>query len=134
MVPALRVGLAGLAVVFGCEDNPEPPEGLGESPISIIEIILTPKSPVPGDTISLTAIITGEEMNIGDFPVVKWTASAGSFLEDDQLSVRWESPPTSGLFGITCKATNSINSTTASTQVFVGTPRREGCRRNSHHR
>ncbi len=122
---AALVPLAGLlvfAVVAGCEDNPELPSGDEPKGIVLDEIILTPKSPEPGDTIFLTAVITSSGANVVEFPTVTWTVSDGVLLESSQLSVRWWANVASGLYTVDCRATNSVNSVTASTQVFVASP------------
>jgi len=127
-VARLLVSLLAAGAMAACsEDEPGITDADPEA-IRIDEIIVSPKSPTPGDTVMLTAVITATDAdgnpvtNPGDFPSVSWTANGGAFLESNQAFVRWVAPAQSQLFGITCTATNSINTTSLTTAVFVSTP------------
>jgi hypothetical protein len=122
-----RVWLVGVAMIAaailvgGCGDDEENPtdEGGATAPIAIETIIASPKAGSPGDTLLLSVIVTSDEPNEGDIPVVAWTASGGAFLEDDQSSVRWIAGD-NGIYQVTARATNSINSVSSVANVFVG--------------
>ena len=122
-----RVWLVGVALIAaailmgGCGDDEETPtdEGGATAPIKIETIIASPKAGSPGDTLLLSVIVTSDEPNEGDIPVVAWTASGGAFLEDDQSSVRWIAGD-NGIYQVTARATNSINSVSSTANVFVG--------------
>jgi hypothetical protein len=119
MVLAAAGLLAG--ALTGCDDSGD--NGMGpasEGPIRVSTIIVNPKSPAPGDTIQLTAVITSDSLNVGIFPAVTWSANDGIFLESNQTSVRWVAPTMSTLVTVSVTATTSINSAKASTPVFVG--------------
>lgn len=105
----------------GCSDNGTGTDG-GESqgPIRVSTIIVSPKSPAPGDTIQLTAVIVSDSANVGLFPTVSWSASDGQLLQSDEVSVFWVAPTLSKLVTVSVTATNSINSSSASATVFVG--------------
>ena len=123
-----RVWLVGVALIAaagilagGCDDEKETPtdEGGPTSPIQIDNIIAAPKAGSPGDTLVISAIVTSSTPNEGDIPTMAWTASGGAFLEDDQASVRWIAPD-NGLYEISVRATNDVNSVTSTASVFVG--------------
>ncbi|UCG52444.1 MAG: PD40 domain-containing protein [Candidatus Latescibacterota bacterium] len=120
----LMIGLAALVgFSAGCSDD----EGGvtdgdgGSTAITIEAIIFNPKSPAPFDTMRATAIVTSESPNVGDFVSYSWTASGGTFLETNKSSVRWVAPTTSSVYALTVKASNSVNTATATEDVFVGT-------------
>jgi Tol biopolymer transport system component len=110
------------ALPFACEEGDELPTDIDTGPISLDEIIASPKSPAPGDTISLTAVVSSDSQNEGDFPDIVWSASGGAFIENNQQTVRWVAPNESRMFGISCKATNGVNSSSLSIEVFVSSP------------
>ncbi|HEU4928968.1 MAG TPA: hypothetical protein VFU38_03995 [Candidatus Krumholzibacteria bacterium] len=122
-----RVWLLGAAVVAavgvlvgGCDDEKTTPTENGTStPIQMETIIASPKAGSPGDTLLLSAIVTSSSPNEGDIPVMAWTATGGAFLEDDQSSVRWVAPE-NGIYQITARATNDVNSVSSTANVFVG--------------
>lgn len=110
-----------LAAVAACDDKktddtvaPTP------TPLKVEEIIASPKAAAPGDTITVTADIRSSSQNVGDIPVIKWTATGGSFVTDNTMTALWVSPPAPGLYVITVKATNAANSTSSSKTLFVG--------------
>jgi len=67
-----------------------------------------------------TAVVTASTPNLGDYVKYSWTGTGGTFIESNKSSVRWVAPTNSGVFNLTCKATNSVNSASASDDVFVG--------------
>jgi Tol biopolymer transport system component len=113
--------LALYVVVAGCSDD----EGTNdpvEGPMTISTIILNPKSSEPGDTVKATADIRGNNLP-GNFPSVKWTATDGTFLTDNLMSVDWVAPRPSDAAAVArlkCEATNSAGTTQLSADVFVG--------------
>lgn len=123
----IRIILTCVALVYmvaglvGCEDNGSGPDG-GESigPIEITSIIARPKSPAPGDTIQVTAVIVSDSANVGIFPSVTWSASGGVFLENGETTVRWVAPDVSTLISISVRAVTSVNTASRATTVFVG--------------
>lgn len=114
--------VATVLVVAACDDgkSPEEVEDDPSSPLEVTAVIFDPKVGVPNDTLLLTAVITSNSPNETDVPTVKWTASGGTFIEDDQQTVRWIAPGSSGIFTITARATNEANTATRNTDVFVG--------------
>ena len=74
-------------VVAGCsDDNPTDDGSRSDSkPISVDGIIINPKSPAPGDTVQLTAVVTSTSTNPGDFVQYSWSATGGSFMEDNKI-------------------------------------------------
>lgn len=114
--------LAATVVVFAsisCEDNPVDKKEVETGPIVITEIIASPKSPEPGDTVAFTAVVTGPEQNEGDFPRISWTATGGAFLETNLQTVHWVAPAQSSIYTVNCTATNSVNSASNDLQIFV---------------
>jgi len=117
----ILVALIGL-VVAACDDEKTPEEVINglTGPLTVSSLISDPKVGVPGDTLLFTAVITSGAPNEGDYPVLEWTADGGAFLEDDKQTVRWVAPNESGIFTITAKATNAVNSSTNQASVFIG--------------
>jgi hypothetical protein len=74
----------------------------------------------PGHTLLFTAVVTSSAENAGDFPKLSWTADGGSFVETNKQTVRWVAPANSGVFTVTAKATNTVNSASNTATVFVG--------------
>jgi hypothetical protein len=111
-----------MGFIAGCSDKDEGTVDTGPeaSAIKVEDIIFNPKSPAPGDTMRATAVVTASTANIGDFVSYSWTGTGGTFIETNKASVRWVAPTTSGVFNLSCKATNSVNSATGSDDVFVG--------------
>ncbi len=104
--------------VSGCgEDGPADVDGQ-ILPINVSMIILSPKSPAPGDTVQVTAVVTSDTLNF-EFPRYSWSASGGTFLESDQLSVRWVAPQTSDIYTISVTVENSVSTSSRSVDVFV---------------
>gem|GEM_PF-1737251 len=125
----VALGLVAAAAVSGCKNNkPGPITGLGPFAIRIDEIILSPRSPAPGDTVSCSAVIVATDgdgnpvTNAGDFPTLDWSANGGQFLEANKLTVRWIAPATSSLYQVECAAANAVNSTKRNIDVFVNNP------------
>ncbi len=105
-----------------CEDEKKPEEVVSgpTGPLTVSSLISNPKVGSPGDTLVLTAVVTSDAANEGDFPVMDWSANGGSFLEDDKQTVRWVAPNTPGVFTITARATNHVNSATGNVTLFSG--------------
>jgi WD40-like Beta Propeller Repeat len=111
----------GLLMACGEDSEENPVDGGGPtSAIDITDIIASPRAGGPGDTLLLSAIVTSDTPNEDEIPTMKWNASGGAFLEDNQTSVRWVAPNTGGVYRVIAKATNSVNSTSDSADVFVG--------------
>lgn len=120
-----RYGLLWVAAALGLlaacseEDSGSPTDGGGNSqPLTVEEILVSPKAGNPGDTLRLSAIVTSSDENVGDIPSIAWTATGGAFLEDDGSSVRWVAPA-SGTYVVTARATNTANTAQGSTDLFV---------------
>ena len=110
------------ALLGACSNNDSggsPTDGNTSVPIQVEEIIASPKSADPGDTLVLSAIVVSTPPNQSDIPTMSWTASGGAFLETDQTSVRWVAPAT-GVYTVTAKAKNTANSAQNSADIFVG--------------
>ena len=123
-----RFWLLGASIVLGmaltmaaCSDDKtsDITDGDASQPIAIQNIIASPKSASPGDTLMLSVIVVSDSPNVGDIPTVAWTASGGAFLENNQATVRWVAP-VGGVYSVTARATNSINSVSSTADVFVG--------------
>ncbi len=121
--------LLAAAAFSGCgKDKPGDQTGLGAFAIRVSELIVSPRSPLPGDTVTCAAIIIATDgdgnpvTNPGDFPSLQWRADGGQFLDNNKLTVRWVAPDTSALFLITCEATNAVNKAQRDADVFVSTP------------
>ena len=111
------------ALPFACEEGEDLPTGPEPGAITVDEIIANPKSPAPGDTIALTAVISSGSQNVGDFPTVTWSASGGAFIENNQQTVRWIAPNDTRMYEITCTAANGVTTNaTLSIDVFVSSP------------
>jgi WD40 repeat protein len=108
--------------VAACDDGKEaePVVSGPTGPLTVSSVVVNPNVATPGDTLLVTAVITSTAPNEGDFPVMDWTATAGSFVEDNAQTVRWVAPATSGTCTITARATNHVNSASGATTVFVG--------------
>ena len=118
MVAAFAV----LLIVVGCsDDSDEDTTGPGTSkPITVDGIIVNPKSPAPGDTVQLTAVVSSSSTNPGDFVSYSWSADGGTFIEDNLGSVRWVAPTNSTVYEVSVSAQNSVSSSANSEPVFVG--------------
>ncbi|HEX6791588.1 MAG TPA: hypothetical protein VF247_09790 [Candidatus Krumholzibacteria bacterium] len=117
-VLAAMIGIA----LAACEEDKQPEEVVSgpTAPLTVSSVISDPKVGEPGDTLVLTAVVTSSAPNEGDFPVMEWTANGGTFLEDNKQTVRWVSPDDPGVFTITAKATNHVNSASGSSTVYIG--------------
>lgn len=111
--------LTAVVVAAGCSDGGSNGNGPTDGVVSISSIIVNPKSAEPEDTISATAVLEGAAMP-GDFPSVQWTTTGGSFITDDEMSVRWIAPETPGVYRLTCRATSGETSDEMAVDVFVG--------------
>ena len=112
--------LMSLFIFYGCgEDEPTGP-GFVIAPINISTIIFSPKSPAPGDTVTLTAVITSDSLN-PEFPTISWAATGGILIDTDQVSVRWEAPMIPGFYSVTVSARNSVSSSTRVADILVNT-------------
>lgn len=114
--------IAALAVVGACSTKKTPDTGTAPTPtpLHVAQIIIQPQAAAPGDTLKFTADIRSSSQNVGDIPKTDWSASGGTFLENNELTVRWQAPTTSGVYDISVKATNAAGSAKQTAQVFVG--------------
>jgi Tol biopolymer transport system component len=121
VLTTMLLGIAfSMFALSGCGDD-DPTEAGGRiGPLEVTGIILSPKSPAPGDTVQLTAIVVSDTVNL-EFPTYAWSSTGGIFLESDQLSVRWIAPLSSAIYEISITARNSAGSSSLSSAVFVGT-------------
>ena len=114
---------AAFGALLGACDNGDsgtPADNSGDVvPIEVQEIIASPKSADPGDTLLLSAIVVSTPPNQNDIPTLSWTASGGAFLETNQTSVRWVAPA-GGVYTVTARAQNSVNTASNSADLFVG--------------
>lgn len=126
--PKRYIIVATLFAAFGallgaCSDDdggtPSDTGGGATQPLRVTEIIAAPKSASPGDTLLLSAIVESDPPNQTEIPTIAWTGSGGAFLETNQTSVRWVAP-TTGVYTVTARATNSVNTASNSADVFVG--------------
>jgi hypothetical protein len=119
-----RLLAAGLLLIAAaaCDDEKAPEDTTGgeSTPLSVEQIVVSPRVGEPGDTLLFTALLTSSSGNVGDIPSLSWTASGGTFVEDDELTVRWEAPATGGLYDISVRATNAANSASGTTRIFIG--------------
>ena len=117
----ILAALVGL-VVAACDDEKTPDEVVSgpTGPLTVSSLISDPKVGEPGDTLLFTAVVTSSAPNEGDYPVFEWTADGGTFIEDDKQTVRWVAPVDPGVFTITARATNHINSSSNQTSIFIG--------------
>ncbi len=120
VVGAALVAAFGLLWGSCSDDEGSPTDGGGPSfPITVQEIIASPKSAGPGDTLLLSAIVVSSSPNPDDVPTVSWTANGGSFLEDDQNSVRWIASA-NGVFNVVARAQNTVSASSDTLSLFVG--------------
>jgi hypothetical protein len=113
-------GLVGLALGACGKDEPVVDGGDGNStPLRVEQILTSPRTAAAGDTLVMTADVRSSSANPGDIPTLSWTATGGTFVEDDQLTVRWVAPATSDIYVITARATNSAGSASGTTDVLV---------------
>jgi Tol biopolymer transport system component len=114
--------LTAIVVAAGCSDD-ESSNGNGptDGVVEISTIIISPRSAEPEDTLAATAVLGGSAAP-GNYPSVQWSASGGSFVTDNEMSVRWIAPDNPGVFRLTCRATTGESSDEMSVDVFVGTP------------
>jgi hypothetical protein len=89
--------------------------------VSIATIIVNPKSAAPEDTLIVTAVLEGAATP-GSFPSVQWTSTGGSFVTDDEMSVKWIAPDVAGVYRLTCRATTGDSSDETAVDVYVGGP------------
>ncbi len=115
------VVVVALGMVLGaCDDEKSTPTDVDTSvPIQVTDIIASPKSADPGDTLLLSAIVVSSSPNESDIPVMQWSANGGAFLEDDETSVRWVAP-SAGIYAVTARAQNSVSSDADTADIFVG--------------
>lgn len=111
-----------LLALAACSEDKKPEEIVEGStgPITVESVINEPKVGAPGDTLLFTAVVTSSAENADDFPVYKWTADGGTFVEDNLQTVHWIAPATSGIYTVTAEATNDVNSATNHAIVFTG--------------
>ncbi|MEE9270991.1 MAG: hypothetical protein V3V49_12105 [Candidatus Krumholzibacteria bacterium] len=120
----LAAGALALTSLFvGCGDD-ETGGGVSgpeATAITVDGIVFNPKSPMPGDTMTATAVVMSGSLNVGDFVRFQWSDDIGGFLETNKTSVRWVAPDTiSGtVFTLRVRASNSISSATGSEPVMV---------------
>lgn len=108
-----------LFTLSGCGDDEPTDAGVQIHPLEVTAIILSPKAPAPGDTVQLTAVVVSDTVNL-EYPTYSWSSSGGVFLESNQVSVRWIAPLNSSIYTVSITAQNSVNSSTLSSAVFVG--------------
>jgi hypothetical protein len=115
--------VATVLVVAACSknDTPPPPTSGATGPLTVESVIFDPKVGLPGDTLLFTAVITSPSQNEGDYPVMEWTANGGKLVDTNRQTVRWAAPATPGVYTITAKATNDVNSSSNKASVYVGT-------------
>jgi hypothetical protein len=107
------------SVVSGCGKE-GPTESKQEStPLSIMDVIVQPKAPSPGEVVSFTVILSSTSQNAGDMPTYRWRTDCGRLLSDDRALVEWVAPDTSRICTITVTASNSVSSVEATRKVFV---------------
>lgn len=115
--------VATVLMVAACSKNDTPPD-TGTSgntgPLTVEGVIFDPKVGLPGDTLLFTAVITSPSQNEGDYPVMEWTANGGTLVDTNRQTVRWAAPVTPGVYTITAKATNGVNSSSNKASVYVG--------------
>jgi Tol biopolymer transport system component len=111
-----------LAAVAACSNNKSSDTTVAPTPtpLHVQEIIVEPKAASPGDTVRLTADIRSSSQNVGDIPTTQWSATGGTFIENNEQTVRWVAPANGGTYAITVKATNHAGSTSQKTDLFVG--------------
>jgi hypothetical protein len=100
----------------GCSDD-ESTSGVVVEDLSIMTIILSPKSAEPGDTVQATVILEGTTQT---YPSVSWQATGGTFIETNKTTVGWVAPTTTGVFRLGCTATSASASVSEAADVFVG--------------
>jgi Tol biopolymer transport system component len=88
-------------------------------PLDVTGILISPKAPAPGDTVQITAVVVSDTVNL-EYPSYSWSSSGGVFLESNQVSVRWIAPLNSAIYSISITASNSVNSSSLSSAVFIG--------------
>jgi WD40 repeat protein len=103
----------------GCKDNPADEGSQAKTPLSIDELIVSPKAPAPADTVMLSAVVTSNSPNVGDFPSYAWTVEAGTLLESNKPLVRWLAPGTSRIYEVSVSVSNSVSTVHRSEEVFV---------------
>lgn len=103
----------------GCDDNPADEGSLEPTPLAIDELIITPKAPAPGDTVVLSAVVTSNSPNVGDFPTYAWSVEEGSLLDNQKSLVRWIAPGTSKIYRVSVTVSNSVSTKSHSEDVFV---------------
>ncbi len=130
----VRAGFAVLALVLvagvaGCGDSGgDGGTGVEKHPVRVTELIVNPRAPQPGDTVTVTAVVAATDasgnpvVDPSEFPVVSWSADGGQFLENGRNTVRWVAPTTSAVYNIACTASNSLSSDRADVDVFVTAP------------
>jgi len=123
VLTTIFIGISvALFTLSGC-GNDNPADSVAQIlPLEVSAIILSPKAPAPGDTVQLTAVVVSDTTNL-EFPTYSWSSTGGAFLESDQVSVRWIAPLTSSIYEISITARNSVNSSSRTTAVFVGSAR-----------
>ncbi|MGD8414142.1 MAG: hypothetical protein PVF33_07910 [Candidatus Latescibacterota bacterium] len=119
----LRTCLAICAVVLAiaCSNDDEGGGTDVEGEVSIQTIIVAPKAAEPGDTLTVTATLSGASAP-GDYPSVSWSGSGGEIINSSQLSIDWIAPDTPGVYRLTCDATIDQSSDQDFVDVFVGEP------------
>jgi len=115
--------------MFGvsCSDETDDTEGpIVSGPISVDGIIFNPRSIAPGDTVQLTAVVTGNSAP-GDFVSFSWSVFDGAtavhdsfFVESNRTTVRWVAPPGSQVYDVRVSASNSVSTSGSASNFFVG--------------
>jgi hypothetical protein len=69
--------------------------------------------------VQLTADLRSSSPNEGDIPKTKWTATGGTFVEDNKITVRWIAPASPGLYNVSVTASNMAGSAKGNTNLTV---------------
>ncbi len=111
-----------LLALAACSEDKKPEEIVEGStgPITVESVINEPKVGAPGDTLLFTAVVTSSAQNENDFPVYEWSADGGTFVEANKQTVRWVAPAASGIYTVTARVTNDVNSSSNKAIVFTG--------------
>ena len=117
--------LVAASCLQGCSDDEggptDPGAGGAATAITVSDMVFNPKSPTPGDTMIVTAVVTSGSLNVGNFVTYAWSATGGTFLETDKSSVRWVAPDTTSgtLFDLTVQAANNVSNASLTKAALV---------------
>ncbi len=119
--PLQPILLAALMFFYswtGCGDTPTETSEQSTN-INIEALIIRPKAPAPGDSVFLTAIVTGSSSRAGEIPTLTWRVNNAVLDVPDNAHVVWIVPDTSKIYEISITAATSSSTAQRTKKIFA---------------